>query len=101
MIEKLAALVPPRRLNLIRYHVILAPNAAGRARIVPGPKDEDAERETGCLPAAELTPGQRRHRGRESRPCEAGLVSRRALQAAAEILSIEPVTPNHPANQKA
>ena len=36
LIEKLAALVPPRRLNLIRYHGILAPNAAGRARIVPG-----------------------------------------------------------------
>ena len=31
LIEKLAALVPPRRLNLVRYHGLLAPNAAARA----------------------------------------------------------------------
>ena len=62
LIEKLAALVPPRRLNLIRYHAVLAPNAAGRARIVPGPKDEVTEHETGARPDAELTPAQRRRR---------------------------------------
>ena len=56
LIEKLAALVPPRRLNLIRYHAVLAPNAAGRARIVPGPKAEDCQ----APPAAEteLTPNR-------------------------------------------
>ena len=37
LIEKLAALVPPPRLNLIRYHGVLAPAAADRAQIVPGP----------------------------------------------------------------
>ena len=60
MIEKLAALVPPRWLNLVRYHGLLAPNAADRARIVPGPKAEHCQ-----APAAaetELTPAQRRHR---------------------------------------
>ena len=35
LIEKLAALVPPRRLNLVRYHGILAPNARYRSQVVP------------------------------------------------------------------
>ncbi len=34
LIEKLAALVPPPRLNLIRYHGVLAPNARNRKHIV-------------------------------------------------------------------
>jgi hypothetical protein len=38
LLEKLAALVPPPRLNLVRYHGVLAPNANDRAHIVPGPK---------------------------------------------------------------
>jgi hypothetical protein len=37
LIEKLAALVPPPRTNLIRYHGVLAPAATDRDRIVPGP----------------------------------------------------------------
>jgi len=40
LLEKLAALVPPPRLNLIRYHGILAPSARDRARIVPSGEDE-------------------------------------------------------------
>ena len=43
LIEKLAALVPPPRLNLIRYHGVLAPNAADRAAIVPGRQAEADE----------------------------------------------------------
>ena len=35
LIEKLAVLVPPRRLNLVRYHGILAPNARYRSQVVP------------------------------------------------------------------
>ena len=31
LLEKLAALVPPPRLNLVRYHAVLAPNAVGRS----------------------------------------------------------------------
>ena len=38
LIEKLASLVPPPRLNLIRYHGVLAPAAPDRAQIVPGPQ---------------------------------------------------------------
>ena len=40
LLEKLAALVPPPRLNLVRYHGCLAPNARDRDRIVPGAADE-------------------------------------------------------------
>ncbi len=35
LLEKLAALVPPPRVNLIRYHGVLAPNAPDRDKIVP------------------------------------------------------------------
>ena len=56
----MAALVPPPRLNLVRYHGVLAPNAADRVRIVPGPKEEACEAAPG--PDAELTPAQRSHR---------------------------------------
>ena len=42
LIEKLAALVPPPRLNLVRYHGVLAPHAAVRAQIVPGGQEPDA-----------------------------------------------------------
>ena len=48
LIEKLAALIPPPRLNLVRYHGVLAPNAASRDRIVPGPQEVLAE---GCAHA--------------------------------------------------
>ncbi len=36
LVEKLAALVPPPRFHLVRYHGILAPCASGRDRVVPG-----------------------------------------------------------------
>ncbi len=39
-LEKLAALVPPPRVNLVRYHGVLAPNAKDRDKIVPA--DEKA-----------------------------------------------------------
>ena len=35
LLEKLAALVPPPRVNLVRYHGVLAPAARHRARVVP------------------------------------------------------------------
>jgi hypothetical protein len=35
LIGKLAALVPPPRFNLVRYHCVLAPSARWRSRIVP------------------------------------------------------------------
>jgi len=42
LVEKLAALVPPPRLNLVRYHEVLAPHAADWTEIVPVPQKEDA-----------------------------------------------------------
>jgi len=39
LLEKLAALVPPPRLNLVRYHGVLAPACPDRAKIVPGPSE--------------------------------------------------------------
>jgi len=42
LIEKLAALVPPPRVHLIRYHGVLAPHAADRAQIVPGAQEQAA-----------------------------------------------------------
>lgn len=36
--QRLAALVPRPRLNLIRFHGVLAPNAKLRAEIIPGSK---------------------------------------------------------------
>jgi hypothetical protein len=53
LLEKLAALVPPPRLNLVRYHGVLAPNSNARAQIVPGPKVQD---ETTDLQANDDTP---------------------------------------------
>jgi len=45
LMEKLAALVPPSLLNLVRYHGVLAPAARHRADVVPGvEKSEDLER---------------------------------------------------------
>ena len=43
LIEKLAALVPPPRLNLVRYHGVLAPNATDRDPIVPGGHEEPTQ----------------------------------------------------------
>ncbi len=48
LIEKLVALVPPPRLNLVRYHGVLAPHAADRWRIVPEPATRADEAEDGC-----------------------------------------------------
>ncbi|MFA6109920.1 MAG: transposase, partial [Candidatus Latescibacterota bacterium] len=42
LLEKLAALVPPPRQHLIRYHGVLAPHAADRGQIVPAPADPAA-----------------------------------------------------------
>ena len=48
LVEKLAALVPPPKVNLIRYHGILASSAAWRTLIVPGAKGEARPPHPGC-----------------------------------------------------
>jgi hypothetical protein len=47
LLEKLAALTPRPRINLVLYHGVLAPNARWRARVVAD----------GALPAATVPPG--------------------------------------------
>ena len=59
LLEKLAALVPPPRLNLIRYQGVLAPNASVRQQIVPSPAVAD---EINLEPGAEVTPQVRAQR---------------------------------------
>ena len=53
-LQRLAALVPRPRLHLIRFHGVLAPNAALRAQIVPEEADQTtvSSHETGEAPAA-------------------------------------------------
>jgi hypothetical protein len=46
LIEKLAALVPPPRVNLVRYHGIIAPNAKNRAQVVPKKPDKEELKKT-------------------------------------------------------
>jgi hypothetical protein len=41
LVEKISALVPPPRKNLVRYHGLLAPNAKQRAKIVPATADSE------------------------------------------------------------
>ena len=58
LIEKLAALVPPPRAHLIRYHGVLAPHAADRAQIVPAPTQPDTT--PAGAPASTTKPHPRR-----------------------------------------
>ena len=60
LVEKLAALVPPPRTNLIRYHGVLASAAADRAQIVPGPSELTALEEEATTDTTSSS--NRRHR---------------------------------------
>jgi hypothetical protein len=61
LLEKLAALVPLPRLNLVRYHRVLAPNAVVRAQIVAGPREE-VEMSPETTSEGDPILAQRRHR---------------------------------------
>jgi hypothetical protein len=56
IVEKLAALIPPPRLNLVRYHGILAPNARDRRQVVPSPPTPTAAPAPDVSPAPLLRP---------------------------------------------
>ena len=58
LIEKLAALVPPPRVNLVRYHGVLAPAARHRAKVVPKRDTESP------VPSTEAKPLERNHETR-------------------------------------
>jgi hypothetical protein len=56
LMEKLAALVPIPRANLVRYHGVLAPASKWRAAVVPSPDEEEQPGHCpspgGCSPAS-------------------------------------------------
>ncbi len=45
LVEKIVALIPPPRANLLRYHGVFAPNSKDRSRIVPEAKKANAREE--------------------------------------------------------
>ena len=48
LMEKLAALVPPPRFHMVRYHGVLAPAAKWRSQIVPQPAEDITEEAVCC-----------------------------------------------------
>ena len=50
LVERLAALVPPPRFHLVRYHEVLAPAASVRNRIVPDSSPREMEARTQLCP---------------------------------------------------
>ena len=48
LIEKLAALVPPPRFNLVRYSGVLAPSSAWRPLVIPAAPADDFNTHPGC-----------------------------------------------------
>ena len=56
LIEKLAALIPPPRLNVVRYHGNLAPNARDRSQVVPAPPSPTVSSAPGRSPAPPFRP---------------------------------------------
>ena len=53
LVEKLAVLVPPPRVNLVRYHGVFAPGSKLRSMVVPG--GAGAAQATGCPHLGETT----------------------------------------------
>jgi Putative transposase len=55
LMERLAALVPPPRFNIVRYYGVLAPASSLRRYIVPQDKSEIEPAHPGCLAKAEAS----------------------------------------------
>jgi len=69
LIEKLAALVPPPRFNLVRYHGVLAPSAGWRPLVIPESESSDPLPHPNC-PARKqfLSPDNKNAQKRSCRP---------------------------------
>jgi hypothetical protein len=66
LVEKLAALVPPPRLNITRFYGIFAPAASLRPRVVPEAEASSPPRHPGCQSGVESTatdPGKIKKKG--------------------------------------
>ena len=81
LVEKLAVLVPPPRVNLVRYHGVFAPGSKLRPMVVPG--GAGAAQATGCPHLGETTaavawgkPPQQLTRDKTSRVDWASLLKR-------------------------
>jgi len=55
LMERLAALVPPPRFNIIRYYGVLAPASSLRPTIVPEDKSDIAPAHPGCSAKTEIS----------------------------------------------
>jgi hypothetical protein len=55
LMERLAALVPPPRFNIVRYYGVLAPASSLRPYIVPEDKSDIAPAHPGCSAKAEIS----------------------------------------------
>ena len=55
LMERLAALVPPPRFNIVRYYGVLAPASSLRPYIVPEDKSDIAPAHPGCSTKAEIS----------------------------------------------
>lgn len=110
LLARLAALVPPPRYPLVRYHGVLAPHAAWRREIVPRPPTDvrsrhvaaahaESERARAKSARADAWPGERSHRreardGRQGRAEESAstdAASRRRTGSAIGAAAIESV----------
>jgi hypothetical protein len=56
LVEKLAAIVPPPRIHMVRYHGVFAPRAAGRRQVVPANRPDDADSGTRATDACAHSP---------------------------------------------
>jgi hypothetical protein len=59
-IARLAALVPPPRLNLTRFHGVFAPNSPHRARITPARRGRGGAKATKSTQTEDRTPAEQR-----------------------------------------
>lgn len=88
LLEKLAALVPPPRVNFVRYHGVLAPAARHRARVVPpDPTRLGTHRMQGQVPARQAL----RARRTTSRPETSQLLLGRVIEKGALSLLPSPL----------
>jgi hypothetical protein len=67
MMEKLSALVPPPRFNLVRFHGLLAPAAGWRAMIVAAPRADSESPHPACPAKAPVSLSENRQAESESK----------------------------------
>jgi Putative transposase len=72
LVAKLAALVPPPRFNLVRYHGVLAPAARSRPEIVPPspPRQAETSPHSGCRAHRRTSGDSPRPQSGKSKPRE-------------------------------